>query len=130
MNPHTEDSEDPRMDDTLHDVEPMVYQSRINVPYSWWAGDTASRFFKSLRDEKKIIAKKCHRCNRVYVPPRKVCPLCFTENPEWVEVSDEGVLQSYTISRRQLAIGMRVKARFADERAGGIRDIVHFRPAR
>ena len=153
------------MDDTIHDVEPMVYQSRINVPYSWWAGDTASRFFKSLRDEKKIIAKKCHRCNRVYVPPRKVCPLCFTENPEWVEVSDEGVLQSYTISRRQLAslprkapvifglikldgadtallhylgevdqaqirIGMRVKARFADERAGGIRDIVHFRPAR
>ena len=91
------------MDETFADVEPMVYRSLISVPYSWWAGDTASRFFIALRDEKKIMGKKCPRCSRTYVPPRKVCPLCFTENAEWVEVADEGMLQSYTICRRQLA---------------------------
>jgi uncharacterized OB-fold protein len=146
-------------------VEPMVYQSRISVPYSWWAGDTASRFFIALRDEKKILGKKCGQCAKVYVPPRKVCPVCFVETPEWVEVSNEGVLQSYTVARRQLAslpakapvifglirldgadtgllhclgevdpgqvvIGMRLKAVFADERKGGIRDIAYFRPAK
>jgi uncharacterized OB-fold protein len=151
------------MDETLSNIEPMVYESGINVPYSWWAGDTASRFFISLRDDKKIIGKKCTRCDRVYVPPRKVCPLCFKENPEWVDVSDEGVVQSFTIARRQLAslpkqapvmfglvkldgadtallhflnevdpkdirIGMRVKAKFADDRTAGIRDIAYFRP--
>jgi uncharacterized OB-fold protein len=121
------------MDETLSDVEPMVYESGINVPYSWWAGDTASRFFISLRDDKKV------------------------------DVSDEGVVQSFTIARRQLAslpeqapvmfglvkldgadtallhflnevdpkdirIGMRVKAKFADDRTAGIRDIAYFRP--
>ena len=153
------------MDEHFADVEPMVYQSRINVPYSWWAGDTASRFFIALRDEQKIMGKKCLRCGRTYVPPRKVCPLCFTENAEWVEVADEGSLQSYTVCRRQLAslpreapvifglirldgadtallhyldevdpeqirIGMRVRARFADQRTGGIGDIAYFRPAK
>jgi uncharacterized OB-fold protein len=153
------------MADTLADVEPMIYESQISVPYSWWAGDTASRFFRSLRDEKKIMGTKCAKCSRVYIPPRKVCPSCFSENPEWTEVSDQGVLQSFTIARRQLAslpekvpvilglikldgadtgllhyldevdqkqlrIGMRVKAKFADNRSGGIRDIEYFRPAK
>jgi uncharacterized OB-fold protein len=156
--------EDRPMGDALRDVEPMVHKSQISVPYSWWAGDTASHFFVSLRDEKKILGRKCQRCGKVYVPPRKVCPVCFVENPEWVEVSPQGVLISYTIARRQLAalprpapvafalikldgadtallhyvggvdherirIGMRVKARFAEERSGGIRDIAHFEPA-
>ena len=66
-------------------------------------GILSSNFCIALRDEKKIMGKKCARCSRTYVPPRKVCPLCFTENAEWVEVADEGILQSYTVCRRQLA---------------------------
>jgi hypothetical protein len=153
------------MHETLADVEPLVYKSQINVPYKWWAGETASKFFISLRNEKKILGTRCGCCNRVYVPPRKVCPSCFTENPEWVEVSDEGVLLTYTVARRQLAalpeqapvffglvkldgadtallhhlgeldeaelrIGMRVKAEFAANRKGTIRDIAYFKPVK
>ncbi len=87
----------------LKDVEPMIYKSRINVPYNWWAGETASRFLISLRDNKRIIGNKCAECNKVYVPPRKVCPTCFTDIEEWLDVSNEGVLLTYTIARRQLA---------------------------
>lgn len=153
------------MSELFADVEPMIYESRISVPYSWWAGDTASKFFISLRDERKILGTRCGRCAKVYVPPRKVCPACFVENTEWIELSDEGVLQSFTIARRQLAalkksapvifglirldgadtsllhylgeveagevrIGMRLKARFADERKGGIDDIAYFLPVK
>ncbi len=70
------------MKDVFADVKPIVYKSRINVPYNWWAGDTAGKFFLSLKNEKKIIGKKCSKCNKVYVPPKKVCPSCFTENIE------------------------------------------------
>jgi len=91
------------MTDQFEGVEPMVYKSRINIPYSWWAGDTAGKFFKALRDEKKIIAPRCGRCGKVYLPPRKVCPDCFVENSEWVTVSDEGTVLSFTVARRQMA---------------------------
>lgn len=89
------------MSDQFKGIEPMVYNSKINVPYSWWAGDTASRFFISLRDEKKIIATRCGTCGRTFMPPRKSCPACFTENREWVNVSDEGEVLSFTVARRR-----------------------------
>jgi len=151
------------MQDTLSEVEPLVYESQINIPYKWWAGETASTFLIALRDRKKILGTRCTACARVYVPPRKVCPACFVENSEWVEVADQGTLLAYTVTRRQLAalpekapvlfglikldgadtgllhylgevapadlrIGLRVKAEFAAQRTGTIRDIAYFRP--
>ena len=91
------------MNDIFKDIEPMVHKSGIKVPYSWWAGDTASELFRSLRDEEKIIGTKCKKCEKVFIPPRKTCPFCFIENKQWVDVSKEGTLISYTIARRQLA---------------------------
>jgi hypothetical protein len=85
------------------DVEPMVVVSRINVPYTWWAGETAGAFFTALRDEKKIMGRRCAKCGKTYVPPRKVCPVCFEDDMAWVEVSTNGTLESFTIVRRQLA---------------------------
>jgi uncharacterized protein len=89
--------------DIFENIEPMVYKSRINVPYQWWAGETASRFFISLRDDQKILGTKCTQCGKTYVPPRKTCPTCFTQNEEWIEVSPIGTLVTYTVVRRQLA---------------------------
>jgi len=155
------------MSENFKGIEPMIHNSKINVPYSWWAGDTASRFFISLRDQQKIIALRCGKCGKVFVPPRKVCPSCFTENTEWEDISSEGTLISYSVARRQfesipkdkkvpviwglikldgadtailhyldginpgeVAIGLRVKAVFAESRTGSIRDISHFVPVK
>jgi uncharacterized OB-fold protein len=91
------------MSDSLNPVEPMVVHSQISVPYSWWAGDTAGRFLTALRDEQTIMGMRCGRCERVFVPPRKTCPTCFTENKTWTAVSNEGTVTAFTVARRQLA---------------------------
>ena len=91
------------MEDIFKDIEPMVHKSVINIPYNWWAGDTASKFLIAIRDEQKILGTKCRKCSRVFIPPRKICPTCFTENKEWVSVSDVGIVQAFTVARRQLA---------------------------
>lgn len=88
------------MSDQFKGIEPMVYNSKINVPYSWWAGETATKFFVALRDGKKITATRCATCNKNFIPPRKVCPVCFTENTEWVDVADEGTVLSFAVARR------------------------------
>jgi uncharacterized OB-fold protein len=91
------------MSDIFENVEPMVHKSRISVPYHWWAGDTASRFFIALRDEQKILGTRCSHCRKTFVPPRKTCPVCFTPNEDWVEISPQGTLITHTIVRRHLA---------------------------
>ena len=92
------------MHDFWRDVEAVFYEGRIKVPYSWQAGETASYFLSQLRDEGKIWGKRCPKCNKVLVPPRKSCPFCVVHTDTWVEVSDEGVVETFTIVRRETII--------------------------
>jgi uncharacterized OB-fold protein len=102
------------MSDIFTGVEPMVYKSKINVPYHWWAGETASKFFIALRDEKKILGTKCPACGKTFIPPRKHCPLCFNVQTEWVELPKEGEVVSFTVVRSlRAALGKKVPAVFA-----------------
>ncbi len=151
------------MSNVWDSVEPRVYESRIKVPYAWQAGETASRFLLALKNEKKFLGKKCSKCTKVLVPPRKNCPYCFVETGDWQEVSDEGVVETFATVRRDTGIlpvkppftyavikldgadtglvhllgevepdavraGMRVKAVFAEERAGKMLDVKYFKP--
>lgn len=85
------------MPNWLDETEPMICEGRIKVPYEWWVGETGSRFFVALRDEKKLLGRHCPACDVVFVPPRKSCPRCFGEDMAWKEVGPEGEVISWTI---------------------------------
>ncbi|PIU63387.1 MAG: DNA-binding protein [Armatimonadetes bacterium CG07_land_8_20_14_0_80_40_9] len=85
------------MSEWMEEVEEMVYPGRIKVPYKWSVGEYGSHFFIELRDNKKIWGTKCPKCKIVFVPPRNVCPRCFTKIEEWVELGSEGTLLTYTV---------------------------------
>ena len=87
------------MSSWIEETEPMVYSGRIKVPYNWWVGDTGTRFFLSLRDERKILGTRCPKCDKVFVPPRKSCGRCFCPEMEWREVGPGGELVTYTVPR-------------------------------
>ena len=77
-------------------VEPLVYKSQIKVPYKWAAGETGSRFFIELRDNKRFVVTRCGACAKTYVPPKKTCPGCFKACTETVEVGPGGTLLAFT----------------------------------
>ncbi len=93
-------------------VEPMVYESRIKVPYTWSVGEAGSWFLIEVRDHKKIFGTRCLKCDKVYLPPRKNCGQCFLDNLEWVEVSSQGTLITYTVVRYESS-AMPMKPPFA-----------------
>ncbi len=80
-------------------VKPLVYESRIKVPYTWSVGEIGSRFLIELRDHKRIFGTRCPQCDLVYIPPRKHCGHCFSKIEEWVELGHQGSLITYTIVR-------------------------------
>jgi len=53
------------------------------------------KFFEGLF-EGKIYATKCLSCNELYFPPQTECGKCRIENVEWVELSGEGELITFT----------------------------------
>lgn len=87
------------MDKWLEGLEPIVERQVIKVPYRYAMGKVASKFFGAIRDHKKILGIRCPKCQITYVPPRSTCGRCFSLLQDWVEVSDKGTLQTYTIIR-------------------------------
>jgi uncharacterized OB-fold protein len=82
-------------------VKPMVLEGKVDLPFSYSAGRTASRFLIELRDRQRIMGKRCPKCSRVIVPAQLFCRECFTETDEWVEVGPEGSLDTFTVVSRK-----------------------------
>lgn len=96
----------------LESVEPLTLKGQIAVPYTWWVGETGSRFLNAVRHEEKIYGTRCDTCDAVFVPPRKNCGRCFADLDQWVELRTEGVVTAFTIVRFNHPIHP-VKAPFA-----------------
>ncbi len=52
-------------------------------------------FFDKLLDD-KFVTTKCRSCGELYFPPQKDCPKCRKSDMEWVELSREGTLLTFT----------------------------------
>lgn len=65
--------------------------------YTYFAGETASRFFAELKEHQRVMGTRCPSCRRVLVPARAFCDACFERTEDWVEVGPEGTLETFTI---------------------------------
>ncbi|MBF0224193.1 MAG: Zn-ribbon domain-containing OB-fold protein [Desulfobacterales bacterium] len=77
----------------------IIESGALFQPFNYSIGLYGSKFFKELTDNRKFFGTKCQKCNKVYIPPRKVCGPCFSEMTEFVEVGPKGVIGTYTILR-------------------------------
>jgi len=53
------------------------------------------KFWEGLK-EGKIYATKCMKCGRIYFPPAADCPDCMQSDMEWIELSKEAEIETYT----------------------------------
>jgi uncharacterized OB-fold protein len=86
------------MNEPLKDAIRIISGERPRtMRYSNSAGPVRSKFLLCLQDQQKILGTRCPTCSRVFVPAKSTCPKCFQNLKEWVEVSPEGSLETYTI---------------------------------
>lgn len=131
----------------------MIREERIQIPFTYAAGEGGSRFLRALREEARMVGTRCPVCHKVFCPARSFCPRCggaIDEEVEvgpggtlllWTEVSGGGVYGLIQLDGADTAIlhrlmgsgsewraGVRVRARFAEKRSGSILDIERFEP--
>lgn len=80
------------MSEKKNDIELLSHDYFQQITYHYSAGTYASRFFHEIQRNKKIYGIKCPTCGSVYVPPRIICPECYEEMSEWVEVGPQGTV--------------------------------------
>lgn len=57
---------------------------------------TVENFYKFCA-EGKLMSVQCRRCRAIAFPPRTICPKCFADEFEWIQLKDRGKLLTYTI---------------------------------
>ncbi|MDH5482259.1 MAG: Zn-ribbon domain-containing OB-fold protein [Candidatus Bathyarchaeota archaeon] len=84
------------------EFEKIKRQNMIKLPYmlDFYPLQDAKftridRFFQNLK-ERKLTTTKCKACGKVLWPPRIMCPECFSENLEWINLGVDGELYAFT----------------------------------
>ncbi|MDT8273142.1 MAG: Zn-ribbon domain-containing OB-fold protein [Desulfomonilia bacterium] len=73
-----------------------MFEPRLQ--YAWDNGIAIGAYLKGLK-EGKILASVCTQCNRIMVPTRTFCELCWRTTDRTVEVKDTGTIQTFSIAR-------------------------------
>ena len=53
------------------------------------------KFWEGLK-EGKVYATKCKTCGKIFFPPNVDCPECLTTDLEWVPLSSEAEIETFT----------------------------------
>lgn len=81
----------------MSQAELITIPGHWSFDYTYFAGESASRFFHELGTNRRIMGTKCPSCKRLLVPARAFCDACMERTGEWVEVGPEGTLETFTI---------------------------------
>jgi uncharacterized OB-fold protein len=75
----------------------MVVPGEWNLRYEYFAGAAAEYFYRNVKDNAELYGARCDQCSRVLIPPRGYCEVCYRPITDWVKVSNEGIVRTFTI---------------------------------
>jgi len=53
------------------------------------------QFWEGLK-QGKVLATRCTKCGKLYFPPVADCPECLSSEMDWVELSSEAEIETFT----------------------------------
>lgn len=74
----------------------FMTEDSLDCAYAWDTGVAINRYLTELK-KGRIIATECKKCNRIMLPPRLFCELCFVTSNNWVYVQDAGTVNTFSI---------------------------------
>jgi uncharacterized OB-fold protein len=76
---------------------PEKVEGDFPVHFRYTAGIAGERFLREIKENGRLVAARCDHCQLNYLPPRIYCERCMSKLEEYVNVENEGIVQSYTI---------------------------------
>jgi uncharacterized OB-fold protein len=64
--------------------------------YAWDTGEAIARYLAELKTG-KLIARSCRKCERVMIPPRMFCELCYRPTDEWIYLKAIGTINTFSL---------------------------------
>lgn len=78
------------------------------------------KFYDNLR-EGRLTTTQCKACGNVPWPPRTICPICVSDDLEWVDLPTEGTVYAFTVQWSGIPLGYKAPMIFAMVEFGDVR---------
>jgi uncharacterized OB-fold protein len=75
---------------------PIAWQGDLPVANRYTFGLAGEKFFRTLKDEGRILGTYCPDCDHTYVPATIFCERCLGKLDEWVDVGTQGEVVTFT----------------------------------
>lgn len=76
---------------------PVSWSGDLPVKNRYTYGLAGEKFFRTLKDEGKILGTYCPNCDHTYVPAAAFCERCLGKLDEWIDMGMIGDIVTYTV---------------------------------
>ena len=76
---------------------PKAWYGQLPVTNRYTYGLAGEKFFRTLKDEGRILGTHCHHCDQTYVPAAIFCERCLAKLDDWVDVGISGEVNTFTL---------------------------------
>ncbi|HLA98482.1 MAG TPA: Zn-ribbon domain-containing OB-fold protein [Anaerolineales bacterium] len=76
---------------------PQAWYGDLPVSSRYTFGLAGERFFRTIKEEGRIMGSHCKKCNHTHVPAAQFCEMCLNELSDWVDVGTVGELHTFTV---------------------------------
>jgi len=76
---------------------PVSWSGDLPVKNRYTYGLAGEKFFRTLKDEGKILGTYCPNCDHTYVPAAAFCERCLGKLDEWIDMGTIGDVVTYTV---------------------------------
>jgi uncharacterized OB-fold protein len=59
--------------------------------------DFSNTAYQQFLNEHRLMGARCQSCGALYLPPRPMCPRCFSQDMAWEELPLDGRLAAFTV---------------------------------
>lgn len=76
---------------------PVTWNGELPVTNRYTYGLAGEKFFRTLKDEGRILGTHCPHCDHTYVPAAIFCERCLARLNDWVDVGTIGEVNTFTL---------------------------------
>jgi uncharacterized OB-fold protein len=87
------------LNERIADVDLLrAWRDKLPLHYEYTAGVAGERFLRGIK-EGKILASRCPKCGKAYLPPKMYCVDCYVQIDDYREVGPFGSVEGMAESQ-------------------------------
>lgn len=71
-------------------------EGEFPVHFRYTTGLAGEKFFREIKENGRLVASRCPKCNLNYLPPRIYCERCMSRLEEYVQIDSVGTVETFT----------------------------------